>query len=687
MNTRKNLPSRCSLALAISLALPAGAYAADADSNNTDAGQTIFKLGQITVAGTQKDKLSPLGTSNVDREQMQDLDKSALPDALNMVPGVATTTGSDKRNESVISLRGFDRYQVPLLMDGIRLYLPADNRIDFDRFITPDLSQIQVAKGYVSVLNGPDALGGAINLVTRKPVKPLEGEVMTSFAFANNGQLNGNTSYADVGGREEKYYFQVSAEKREVNRWRVSDDFTPTAAEDGGDRNHTSNEDTRLNLKLGLTPNLTDEYSLNFVKQEGSKHGLSQANSTSDVSVWDWPKWDTWSTYWLSHTQLGSQSYLNTKAYYNKFENDLVGYTDTTLNTKSWTSHYDDYAGGFSTEFGTNALAQQTLKAALHFRRDHHTEWQVTDTTGFSEPKQRTSEDTYSAALEDTWHVANNVDLVGGLSRDARHSHESQEYDSSTSTFFNQPTANSLATNYQGAAIYRFSESGKMHFSWSERTRFPTIFERFSSRFGGAISNPWLEPERARSVEAGIAGDLWPRLHGEFNIFHSDVDDAIESVNVLYKGKTYSQNQNIGKATHDGFEFALDSTLSEKLLLSGNYSYISTHVHNPNDASSRLTGIPQHKIFAYAKWSPVAKLSVIPSVSYASSRWSAVTTNASGYMQTKDYALLGLKFEYHVTPAWDVSLSGNNLLDTDYQVADGSPLEGRNYLLSTRYKF
>jgi iron complex outermembrane recepter protein len=686
MNTRKPFPSRCTLALAISLCLQTMAQAADTESASVDTGD-IFTLGQITVYGQHKDSMSPLGTSKIDSEQMQDLDKTGLPDALNMVPGVASTTGSDKRNESVISVRSFDRYQVPLLLDGIRLYLPADNRIDFDRFLTPDLSQIQVAKGYVSVLNGPDGMGGAINLVTRKPVKPIEGEVMTSFAFANNGQLNGNTSYANVGGRAEKYYFQVSAEHREVNRWRVSEDFTPTAAEDGGDRNHTDNEDKRINLKLGLTPNTTDEYSLNFVKQEGEKHGLSQTNTTSSVSVWDWPKWDTWSTYWLSHSQIGNQSYVNTKAYYNKFDNDLVGYTNTSLTTPSWTSHYDDYAAGMSTEFGTDAFQAQSLKAALHFRRDHHTEWQVTDTTGFSEPKQRTSEDTYSIALEDTWHAARMLDLVGGISRDARRSHESQEYDTTTGTFFNQPTANSFATNYQGAAIYRFSESGKVHLSLSERTRFPTIFERFSSRFGGNLSNPWLSPERARNIEAGISGQIQPALHGEFNVFHSDVDDAIESVNILYSGKTYTQNQNVGKATHDGFELALSSTIGSHLEISGNYSYISTHIHNPNDSTTRLTGVPQHKIFAYAKWTPVEKLSVIPSFQYASSRWSAMANNSAGYMQTKDYALIGLKLQYRVTTEWEVSLSGNNLLDTDYQVADGSPLEGRNYLLSTRYKF
>jgi len=668
--------------LLILLTLPLSTHAQEQTETGED---DVFTLGRITVTAPKKDDPGTSSTSRVSSEQMKDLDKNSLPEALNTIPGVITTAGSGSRNESLISVRGFDRWQVPLLMDGIRLYLPADNRIDFDRFLTPDLSEIQVSKGYVSVLNGPDGMGGAINLVTRKPVKSLEGEVMTSFALGDNGQLNGNTSYVDLGGREEKYYFQVSAEQREVNRWRVSGDFTPTEAENGGDRDHSDKRDTRLNLKFGITPNSTDEYSLNFVKQKGDKHGVGSVTGTSSISTWDWPKWDTWSTYWLSHTELAWQSYLNTKVYYNKFVNDLVGYSDTSLTTKRWTSYYDDYAEGISTEVGTDALSSQTLKAALHFRRDHHSEWQVTESSGFTEPTQKTVEDVYSAAVEDTWHIRQDVDLVAGLSRDIRRSHESQEYASSTG-LFNQPVSNSYATNYQTAAIYRYSQTGKLHASFSDRTRFPTIFERFSSRFGGALSNPWLQPERARNYEIGVEDNLRTNTRASFSIFHSDVEDAIQSINVVYEGSTYSQNQNIGDATYDGFELGLTSFVGDTLELHGNYSYIATKLHNPNDTATRLTTTPQHKIFTYAKWTPTARLAVIPSIEYASPRWSD-SADGDSYVRTGEYTLVGLKITYHLTSAWETSLSGNNLLDSDYQVSDGYPQQGRNYLLSTRYKF
>lgn len=670
---------RATLAGAVALACSAGVHGGEAASAQ---GQ-VFTLGQITVTGS-RDHETALGTATLDREQLWDFSKDGLGEALNLIPGVATTTGAGNRNESLISIRGFDRYQVPLLMDGIRLYLPADNRIDFDRFLTPDLSEIQVSKGYVSVLNGPDGMGGAINLVTRKPVKPLEGEVRVSAALAGGGEYNGNTVYANLGGKQDRFYFQVSAQQRDVDTWRLSRDFTPTVAEDGGKRDHTSKNDRRFSLKAGFTPNASDEYSLNFVTQSGEKHGIGAVTGTSAISAWDWPKWDTSSLYFLSQTRLGEKTWLKAKAYYNEFKNDLVAYTNVALTAKNWTSTYDDNAKGVSLELGTDAFAGQTLKTALHYRRDEHAEWQLTHATGFAEPRQTTIEDTLSLALEDTWHVTRALDLVGGISRDIRRSKQAQEY--AGNALFNQPIADSHATNYQAAAIWRYSGSGKLHASASDRTRFPTMSDRFSSRFGGAVSNPWLKPERALNLEVGVADTLWPGVRGEAAIFHNKVRDAIQYVPIVYNGTNLNQNRNVGTATFRGVEFGLSAQVTRQLEIGGNYSWIDTELNAPSDPSLRLTTTPQNKGFLYARWTPVEALTVIPSLEAAGTRWSTKAVG-SGYVKTGAYELLNLKLEYRLHRDWDISLTARNLLDKNYQLVDGYPQEGRNFLLSTRFQF
>src|SRR5690554_3028843 len=182
-----------------------------------EAETSVFSLGQITVTGQHTDDSQAIATSTISRQQMDDFSRDGLLEALDLLPGVSTTPGSGQRNEGNFRIRGFDSWRVPLMMDGIRLYLPYDNRIDISRFLTPDLSEIQVSKGYVSVLNGPGGMGGAINLVTRKPVKPFEAEGRVSMLLGEGAQRNGMIYYGNAGGKQQDWYWQTSFEQREVD--------------------------------------------------------------------------------------------------------------------------------------------------------------------------------------------------------------------------------------------------------------------------------------------------------------------------------------------------------------------------------------------------------------------------------------------------------------------------------------
>ena len=64
------------------------------------------------------------------------------------------------------------------------------------------------------------------------------------------------------------------------------------------------------------------------------------------------------------------------------------------------------------------------------------------------------------------------------------------------------------AWNWQGAAILDYSRTGTAHASVSSRTRFPTLFERYSTRFGSRAVDPNLDPERSTNYELG-ASDMF----------------------------------------------------------------------------------------------------------------------------------------------------------------------------------
>lgn len=93
---------------------------------------------------------------------------------------------------------------MPLSIDGIRVHLPADNRLDYGRFLTTNIAEVQIAKGYASVLDGPGAMGGAINLVTRRPTKALDVDVRGTVNFDRDAGYAGYSTSARIGTRQDK---------------------------------------------------------------------------------------------------------------------------------------------------------------------------------------------------------------------------------------------------------------------------------------------------------------------------------------------------------------------------------------------------------------------------------------------------------------------------------------------------
>ena len=243
----------------------------------------VFDMGEIVVIGSPEG-LPGVGGSLLTRDQMWTFDRNSLDQAVNVVPGVVSTFDSNgRRNESDIFVRGFGRWQVPLMLDGVRIYLPADNRLDFSRFLTADIAEVQIQKGYASVLDGPGAMGGAINLVTRKPTKTFEAEA--SGGFGGRSDNEGWNGYAMAGTRQPKYYLQGSVNYADRNFWTLSGDYQPRAGslQPSGRRLSSDSADSRLNLKAGFTPNATDEYTFNYIKQEGEKGAPLNVNNNPPV--------------------------------------------------------------------------------------------------------------------------------------------------------------------------------------------------------------------------------------------------------------------------------------------------------------------------------------------------------------------------------------------------------------------
>ena len=709
----------------ISLLLAGGFLAAPAmaqtDGAPGDGATGSFGLGQIIVTAPRTQGIEIDGNT-LSSEAIYSFGRTALDDAVNLMPGVSAGNSGGTRNERLVFVRGFDRFQVPLSIDGIRVYLPADNRLDYGRFLTTDIAEVQVAKGYASVLDGPGAMGGAINLVTRKPTKELDIDVRGTINFDNDTDYAGYSTSAMVGTKQDKWYAQASYARSFTDHWDLPNDFTAKVPrlEDGGARDFSRTEDWRVNAKVGFTPNATDEYALSYTYQEGSKGApLHISDTVTTARFWDWPQWNITSLYFLSTTALGDRARLKTRAYYNQFDSILRSFNDRTQTTQSrpyaFDSPYEDRAWGGSAQLDFAASEADTLRLAFHYRHDRHVEFQTSFSTAgvpSTEPRQTQTEETFSAAIENELKLSPDLTFTLGGSFDWRNLIKAEEYGaplgtSGASVLYNYPRRDADTWNLQGRFDWQASDALALHASLSSRARFPTIFERFSQRFNTAIPNPSLKAERATNAEIGGS---WAqgKLRVEAAAFYSWVDDAIFSVLTPAYPCTASttppavstpgcaltnltQSQNVGSGHYYGVELSVSATLLPGLDAGFNYTATKRDLDYAANPAFRPVGVPTHKGFAYLDWAPVDGLHVIPSIDLASDRWTLFTatpaTASQVYYRTGAYVNAGLRVDYALTPQVDIGVGGRNLFDDYYTLTDGFPEPGRTLFASLRVHY
>lgn len=669
----------------------------------------IFELGKVDVTNTSYTSGS---TTVIDAQEIQDQERKTIVEALNLLPG-ATIQNFGARNEQMIMIRGFDVKHVPLFIDGIPIAVPYDGYVDFSRFTTFDLSEIEVSKGLASPLLGANTFAGAINLVTKKPTKELEGEVGAGF-FSGNGR----TEYINLGSNQGSYYVQASASKTQRDTYPLSDDFTPvrTINEDGGDRNNAYAKDDKLNLKVGFTPNSTDEYALNYIRQNADK-GVPPdvAANLAGRGFWQWRYWDKQSLYFLSKTDFGNW-YLKSRVFYDKFQNSLAIYTNNGLyNTYNGTSGnpswYDEYTKGASLESGVKLTTDNTLKTAVHYKIDDHQEG------GANQAAVYEMKDTISSlGIEDTHTFSKALQLTVGTSydREAIDTAQNTQYGKPNTNYYNDSlgVSQNTTTGYTTSQEFAHGDTSSFNpiiklegkidesFSWyggiSGKSRIPSIKDRYSFKFNTFVPNPNLDVEKTINYEVGGTKSFG---NASFSgaLFYADVNDYIQSayIPLWYKnGATYTQQQqlqNVGKVTQKGFEFSTVYAPIESLSLEGSYTYLK--MTNEVDESQKITDVPKEKLIATVSYTPIENVTWLSTYEYDAERYAATGTTGTApntknvYNTTGCISVWNTKVILRATKALSVDVGINNIFDRNYYYGYNFPEPGRIVFGNVRYKF
>ncbi|MEQ1411140.1 TonB-dependent receptor domain-containing protein [Acinetobacter indicus] len=681
--------NQSALSLAVLAAMSSLAQA-NPDNSTTDA--TQLNTIVVTATGYEQDlSKAPVSITVIDREELEKREYNDITDVLRHTPGVVV---SGSGSAQTISIRGMSSNYTLFLVDGKRQYgrdvNPNGDDAGFEKNILPPVSaieRIEIIRGPASTLYGTDAMGGVVNIITKKVSDRWSGSVELGSVIqdqGNAGDIQNGSVYLAGPLLENKLGLQLSLNKQK----REEDAYV------GGFR---GTERESLNSRLSYI--LNDKHDLqleaNFVQQESETtvgRTVALGNNAADSSSRNYRH-----VYALTHhgrysDQLDSTTYLQ----YENSKNPDRG--NTQLGTKgieldTWT---------FNNQWNW-LLGNHTLSFGAHYKDEKLTDKATNRNPNAPEFSELTR---WSAAafLEDTWHLSDRFDLTAGL----RYDHDE---------------------NYSGHVSPRLYGVYSLNDQWTVKGGVSTGYkqpdiraatEGFYSVTGGGGSplatgrgiiraNPDLDPESSLSSELGVN---WQndRVKASLTAYVTQYKDRITEVRACetdtdgsstnrnnwqewkcFEGDTpfyfISERINVDEAELKGVEATLEASLSDYTTLMANYTFTDSEFKTGEFKGQPVNQMPEHMLNITVDHEINDALNVWSRLHYRSET-SAYLSRTSVAQPNPGYEFLDVGLNYKFTPNISGKFGVYNLLDEKAEDRDGDQLlDGRRYGISLMAKF
>ena len=176
----------------------------------------IFETNPVVITATRTNQNAeniPARIQSINKIQLAANPAPDIDASLAYVPGVnVNRTLWIFANKSIVSMRGLsgkDQSRTLVMIDGIPINKTDGGSVNWNLFSKEYVEKIEVSKGPVSSLYGSNAMGGAINIITRKPEEKLEGNAEISY-----GSFNTKAANISLGGRQHSdakgFYWMLS---------------------------------------------------------------------------------------------------------------------------------------------------------------------------------------------------------------------------------------------------------------------------------------------------------------------------------------------------------------------------------------------------------------------------------------------------------------------------------------------
>ncbi|MGY0634783.1 TonB-dependent vitamin B12 receptor [Luteimonas sp. A478] len=613
-----------SLALAAVLASPAAM--AQQDPVHSDPTQ----LDEVVVTATRTpvaliDSIAPVQV--LDREEIERSQARSLPELLRGRAGIDLVNQGGAGKLTTMSIRGTESDHVLVLVDGVRMGTASAGLVMFHDLPVDQIDRIEIVRGPRSSLYGSEALGGVIQIFTRRD----SGAVTPRFR-AGIGSNSLREASAGIGGGNERGWFGIDAAYQRtdgINSCRGSAELSTGCFADEPDRDGYRNRSISARGGVNLGEALSLEANLLRAEAENEYDGTIFGGNESDNLQQAMGATLTWTP--------SDQLQLTVQA--GRSRDDSDNYFRDGDAPREFVSAFDTRRDSASLQADFIAAAGQTLTAGIDWLEDH-----LDSTTPYDEGSR------------DNLGVFAGYEARFGAQRlQASLRHDDNEQFGGHTT---------------GSAGWGMTlESGlRVSAGYATGFRAPSFNELY---FPGS-SNPDLGPEKSRGVNLGLAQNLggW---HWALDAYQTRIDDMVG----------YDAGWNLIQADEArirGGELTLGTRVADWDL-----AVQLSHVDPRNRSGGALhdnvltrrarnTGrLDLDRAFGALRFGVT--------VNAAGSRYD----DAANTVRLGGYSTTDLRFEYAINPAWTLQARATNVFDRDYETIAWYNQPGREYGLSLRY--
>jgi vitamin B12 transporter len=591
-------------------------------------------LDEQVVTATRSERpvrASLASTSVIDREEIERSQARSVPELLQKVPGVTLSNNGGPGKNTTVFLRGSESDHVLVLIDGIKVGSVSAGITAFQDLPVELIERIEVVRGPRSSLYGSEAIGGVIQIFTRKGGK---GAAKPWFS-AGYGTHDSYEGSAGVSGGDDKGWYNLGVSSQDtdgINSRRQGSDYYEPDADGYRNLSGTLRAGYRFDSGLELDGTLMRTKAHNDyddIDQFGFFHPLGGHNANADnrqelaggrarVSP---------SEIWDVTLQAGRSEDKSTSQTDGQFDARF----DSRRDSASWLNDL--------------TLAQgHVLTLGYDWQQDR-----VSGSTAFDKDSR----------LNKGWFAQ----YLGEYGR--------QDWQLSLRRDDNEQFGN----HDTGSAAWGYALSDALRFSLSYGTAFkaPSFNELYYPGYG----NPDLDAETSESFEAGLAGQHdWGRW--SINAYRTHVDDLIAYDSTLGQ---FGGPNNIGKARIDGLELVLGSRW-----LGWDWSANATFLDAENRESGSNAGneLPRRarEVFNLDLDRRIGRFGLGATL-HAEGR---SYDDLANQKRVSGYATIDLRGEYWLTEEWRLQAKVTNLLDADYETALDYNQPGQAVFFTVRYQ-